>query len=104
MLLADQRLDALEAGAPVMQDLTIPATGWVASGDTNYPYQYTLSVAGATASSRADVVLDDAGVITATACGLSSCTQTGSGTVIFKSYLVPTAAMTGVLYLSKEAK
>lgn len=101
---SDARLDTLEAATPVAQDLTIPNTGWTSSGDSNYPYQYTLSVSGATTASKVDVVLNDASVVLASACGLSNATETGSGTVIFKSYQVPSAALSGVLYLTKEAK
>lgn len=99
----DKRLDRLELNLPKDREITIPASGWVSSGDADYPYQYTLAVEGVTAASKAELTLDDAGVSVGTDCGFCPGVDTGAGTVIFKSYEIPTAAMSGVLTIRKEA-
>lgn len=101
---ADKRLDALEANATQKQDLTLAASGWTDdSGDTKYPYQYILTVTGVTTASKADAVLDDASVEVASECGVHPNTNTGADTVIFKSKTAPADALTGVLYIKKNA-
>lgn len=101
---ADERLDDLEANSPRGMALTLSAGGWTEdSGDANYPYRYVLAVTGVTEASRADAVLDPASVAAATVCGVCVVTETGEGTVIFKSYEAPGADLTGRLYITKTA-
>lgn len=100
---ADERLDRLELNLEKGQDMTISKSGWTSdSGDENFPYQYVLSVEGVTAASRANAVLDDGSVVVASACGMCAACNTADGTVVFKSYTVPTADLTGKLYIKKK--
>lgn len=95
---ADGRLDALEAGTPVRQVLTLDSGEWTDdSGDAEFPYQYRLAVAGVTAASVANAVLDDASAELAYEYGLSSVTDTDTDTVIFRSRTAPDTALTGVM-------
>lgn len=101
---ADKRLDALELNADKSLDLNLAADGWTNdSGSTKYPYQYKLTVEGVTEASRADAVLDEAGEEVADDCGLCAECETAANAVIFKSRTAPTAAVTGVLYIKKNA-
>lgn len=101
---ADIRLDRLELNMSIDREITIPATGWTSdSGDAEYPYQYSLAVEGVTAASKAEVTLNSAGVVAASNCGLYPGIDTAAGKVIFKSYEIPTTAMSGVLSIKKEA-
>lgn len=100
---ADKRLDVVEKNMPLRQALTLSQSGWTNdSGDTEYPYKYTLAVSGVTASSRADIVLDSDSVIVATACGLCNVTDTDTDSVILKSRTIPEADLTGYLYVTRE--
>lgn len=102
--LVDKRLDDLEANSPKGQSLTLAQSSWTNdSGDTNYPYQYNLTVAGLTAESRADVVLDAASVAVASDCGVCAVCETAADTVIFKSRTAPTADLTGLIYITQTA-
>lgn len=101
---ADKRLDALEANSPKAQDLILRSDGWTNdSGDENYPYQYKLTIEGVTTASRADAEFDDASLTVATACGVDVRTKTAANAVIFKSFTLPTANLTGTLYITKNA-
>lgn len=101
---ADERLDRLELNLEKGQDMTISKSGWTNdSGDENFPYQYVLSVEGVTTASRADAVLDAGSIVVASACGMCAACDTADGTVVFKSYTVPTADLTGKLYIKKQA-
>ena len=101
---ADVRLDDLEANNPKGQSLTLAQGSWTNdSGDTNYPYQYRLTVAGITTASRADVVLDAASVAVASDCGVCAVCETTADTVIFKSRTAPTADLTGLIYITRSA-
>lgn len=100
----DARLDALEANADKKQALNLEVSGWTnESGSEKYPYQYKLTVEGVTDASRADAVLDDAGEIAAADCGLCAGCDTAADTVIFTCRRAPTAAVTGTLYIKKNA-
>lgn len=101
---ADARLDALEANADKSQALDLTANGWTNdSGSTKYPYQYKLTVEGVTEASRADAVLDEAGEDAAYDCGLCAECETAANAVIFKCRTAPTAAVTGILYIKRNA-
>lgn len=101
---ADARLDALEANADKKQALNLAASGWTNdSGSEKYPYQYKLTVEGVTDASRADAVLDEAGEDAAADCGLCAGCDTAANTVIFTCRRAPTAAVTGTLYIKKNA-
>lgn len=101
---SDERLDRLELNLEKGQNLLLSQSGWtIDSGDENFPYRYVLSVEGVTTASRADAVLDDSSIAIASACGVSTACHTADGTVVFKSYSTPTADLTGVLYIKKEA-
>lgn len=101
---ADERLDKLEGKEVKAYDLTLAQSGWTNnSGDTNFPYQYVLTVEGVTTASRADAVLDDASIVVASASGMSAACNTAANAVVFKSYTAPTADLTGKLYITKNA-
>ena len=101
---ADTRLDRLELNLEKGQDMTISKSDWTNdSGDENFPYQYVLSVEGVTTASRADAVLDAGSIVVASACGMCAACDTADGSVVFKSYTVPTADLTGKLYIKKQA-
>lgn len=98
----DERLDALEAAKITALNITLSDSGWTGnSGDTDYPYRYVLTVTGVTTASRADAIFDDSSVAVGAAAGVHNCPETGDGTVIFKSAAVPSADMTGLLYINK---
>lgn len=101
---ADARMDRLELNLSKGQDLTLSQNGWTNdSGDEDFPYQYVLPVEGVTIASRADAVLDASSIVVASACGLCAVCDTADGSVVFKSYTVPAADLTGTLYIKKEA-
>lgn len=101
---ADARLDVVEMNMPLRQDVTIPAIGWTNdSGDTIYPYQNRLTIAGITTASRTDVILDAASVAVASDCGVCAVCETAANTVIFKSRTAPTADLTGLIYITRTA-
>ena len=101
---ADARLDVVEMNMPLRQDVTIPASGWTNdSGDTIYPYQNRLTIAGITTASRTDVILDAASVAVASDCGVCAVCETAANTVIFKSRTAPTADLTGLIYITRTA-
>ena len=100
----DDRLDTLEASTPKSRSLTILASGWTNdSGDSDFPYQYSLSVEGVTTASRADAVLDDGSSLVAANCGVCAGCETAENTVIFKSRRVPAVDLTGRLDIIKTA-
>ena len=102
--LADGRLDKLELHARRKQSLILSADGWTQdSGDANYPYRYVLTVEEVTADSKADAELDSGSIAIAMECGLYPFTETGEGTVTFKSCSVPGASLTGILYITRSA-
>lgn len=86
------------------QDMTLAQNGWTNdSGDENFPFKYVLSVEGVTTASRADAVLDAGSIVVASACGMCAACDTAEGSVVFKSYTVPAADLTGKLYIKKQA-
>lgn len=102
--MVDKRLDALEANATKQYSLSLTVDGWTNdSGNEEYPYQYVLTVEGVTTASRADALFDDDSQIVATDCGVSTGSDTAANTVILKSRTAPTAVLTGILYVTKNA-
>ena len=100
---ADKRIDDLEASRPKARELTLYSSKWTSgSGDEKHPYQYRLAVEGVTVASRADAFFDKASVIAASASGVCAVTDTVENAVVFTSRTVPTADLTGVLYVTKK--
>ena len=78
---------------------TLAAASWASgSGITGFPYKYTLSVTGMTATAVVNTVLDPASVALAAECGMCSSCDSAAGTVTFYSRTAPSSALTGTLY------
>lgn len=106
----DTRLDELEAeeereaAESYKVAFSLAADAWTEdSGDEDHPYQYRFAVSGVTAASGAYAVYDDASIAVAEACCLDPATYTEDGYVVFRSYEVPSAALTGVLHIEQHA-
>ncbi|MBQ8143542.1 MAG: hypothetical protein IJ042_01950 [Butyricicoccus sp.] len=107
---ADNRLDVLEAeelretAESYKVAFSLATDGWTNdSGDEDHPYQYRLAVDGVVAASGAEAVFDDASITVAEVCCLDPTTYTEDGYVVFRSYEVPSAALTGVLHIEQHA-
>ena len=97
-------LDAVKANIAVRQEFALAADSWTENSDeivpiSGYLHCCTLAVAGVTANSRIDAVLDAASADIAAACGLCPTTETADGIVIFRSRLVPEASISGQIYI-----
>lgn len=101
---ADERLDNLELNSTKSRSLTLTKGAWAKNTENaDFPYKYTLSVKGVTAASQADAVLDSASVIIAAAAGMSTVCDTAADSVIFRCREIPSANLTGTLYIKKKA-
>lgn len=102
-------LDATKANVAVKQEFTLAADSWIENTDetvlpSGYLHCCTLRIAGVTANSRIDAVLDAASVYIAAACGLCPTTETADGIVIFRSRIVPQASISGQIYIMQNNK
>lgn len=101
---ADERLDNLELNSAKSKSLSLSKGAWAKNTEnTDFPYKYILPVYGVTAASRADAVLDNASVIIAAAAGMSTICDTAADSVIFRCREIPSATLTGTLYIKKKA-
>lgn len=97
-------LDSVKANAAVRQEFALAADSWTENSDETvpvlgYPHCCTLAVAGVTANSRIDAVLDTVSANIAAACGLCPTTETADGIVIFRSRMAPEASISGQIYI-----
>jgi hypothetical protein len=83
--------------------ITISQDSWIEATDTTeesrYLYTYSLSDKDITASCRADVILDAASVNVAAEAEMYPGTETSNGVVVFRAVSIPTADLTGQMYL-----
>lgn len=83
--------------------VTIPASDWSNDSTAGYPKYYDISVAGVTASDRADVIVSQAGMPAAVACGLCPVTETLAGKIRIRAVSVPSASIAAQYWIEKGA-
>lgn len=93
-----------DAYVKVMQVVTIPNTGWVATTpeDDEYPYTLEIAAAGVLESHNANVTIDLLSVPVAAACGLCPTMQTLAGKLKFWARKIPSAAISAHMTLFGE--
>ena len=93
-----------DAYVKVMQVVTIPNTGWVATTpeDDEYPYTLEIEAAGVLESHNANVTIDLLSVPVAVACGLCPTMQTLTGKLKFWAREVPSSAISTHMTLFGE--
>lgn len=99
-----ETLDSEKAYIAVRKSFSLAVSGWVENDneeDFDYAYKYVLSVQGVSADTRVDAVLDSNSSSIAGQCEMCPTTESGSGTVVFKTRTIPEEALTGQLYITQ---
>lgn len=82
------------------RNITIPATGWTDSGNTDYPYTVTISATGVTAAMIPDIVFSVDELEALADCGLSTACETVANGVVIYAKNVPASAISAKLRLT----